>query len=87
MRLRSDNRSGHPGVKPLSTGRYEARIKKEGRFIHLGNFATLAEAKAARQGAERSLGFSRTHGAGDRPTYAASRVRVSSPPPTNPAQP
>jgi len=61
-RLRSDNRSGVPGVSQRSTGVWRARIKKDGLDIHIGNFKTRDAAVAARKSAEQRLGFSDRHG-------------------------
>lgn len=61
---RSDSATGRTGVKPnRRAGRgYIANIKFAGRLQHLGTFATIEEAAAARQAAEKILGFSRRHG-------------------------
>lgn len=63
-RARSDSPTGRTGVKPnRRTGRgYIANIKVEGRLIHLGAFDTFEEGVAARQAAEKVLGFSARHG-------------------------
>lgn len=51
-RLHSNSRSGHTGIRLWSDGRYRAEIKVGGRNIHLGLFASLADAKQARRQAE-----------------------------------
>lgn len=63
-RTRSDSVTGRTGVKPnRCAGRgYIANIKIKGHLIHLGTFNTIEEGAAARQGAEKVLGFSARHG-------------------------
>lgn len=51
-KLRSDNISGHKGVKRLSSGKYYARITVNKKEIHLGTFGTYEEAVKAREEAE-----------------------------------
>ena len=53
-KLRSDNKSGHRGVswRP-DAERWYARIRLNGRYIHLGSFTDIDEAVAARKQAER----------------------------------
>lgn len=51
-RLRSDNKLGVVGVSQLKDGRYFAYISINGKRTKLGRFATLEEAKAARETAE-----------------------------------
>ena len=48
-----NNRLGVRGVQQRSNGRYRAYIAPSGRMKSLGDFATLEEAKATRQAAER----------------------------------
>lgn len=50
------------GVGVTETGRFRASIKFDGIVRLLGTYDTLAEAVAARRGAERLLGFHKNHG-------------------------
>jgi hypothetical protein len=53
QRTRTDNTSGVPGVGwHAASGKWQARIKVNGRFIHLGLFVELEDAVAARRAAE-----------------------------------
>ena len=61
MRRRKDNTSGHTGVIKKE-GRWFASIQKEGVSLSLGSYDTFQEARAARKGAEKALGFSERHG-------------------------
>lgn len=61
MRRRKDNTSGYTGVIKKE-GRWQASIQKEGDVLHLGIYDTFQEARAARKGAEKALGFSERHG-------------------------
>lgn len=61
--MRSDNRSGHTGVHRSSRGRkWEASIRMEGKTIHIGTFAALEDAVAARINAEIQVGFHHASG-------------------------
>lgn len=51
-RLRSDNKLGVVGVSKTKNGKYVAYYSAGGKMKHLGRFATLEKAKAARQAAE-----------------------------------
>lgn len=51
-RLFKNNTSGQRGVSCLSTGKFLAAIRFEGRTVRLGQFAALREAIAARKAAE-----------------------------------
>ena len=51
-RLRSDNKLGVVGVSKLPNGKYLSYISMNGKNTRLGRFATLEEAKAAREAAE-----------------------------------
>lgn len=51
-RLRSDNKLGVVGVSKTKNGKYVAYYSVGGKMKHLGRFATLDEAKAAREAAE-----------------------------------
>jgi hypothetical protein len=46
-RVKSWGECGIKGVTATPSGRYQARIKHQGKNVHLGNFATAAEAGAA----------------------------------------
>lgn len=60
---RRDNRSGYTGVEAAETdGKWKASIKGYGKNILLGIYATKAEAVAARQAAQKVLGYSPRHG-------------------------
>ena len=59
--LRRDNTSGFPGIR-VRSGRWRAEITVAGRRHHLGCFATIEAAIAARDAAERRNGFSLGHG-------------------------
>ena len=39
--------SGVIGVYPQAGGRWQARMRRRGKLVHLGSFATLPEAAAA----------------------------------------
>lgn len=53
-KVRSDNKTGYPGVvKPKGRSKWDARIKVDGKFHFLGAFNTYEEAVAARQAAEK----------------------------------
>jgi hypothetical protein len=52
--IRSDNASGVTGVSfDDARGRWAARLKTGGKYLHLGRFATIDDAVAARRAAER----------------------------------
>lgn len=51
-RLRSDNKLGVVGVSKTKSGKYAAYYSVSGKMKHLGRFATLEEAKVAREAAE-----------------------------------
>lgn len=55
VKLRSDNKSGITGVH-WHGKKWESQIRVNGKCIHLGLFANLDEAAAARKGAEKVLG-------------------------------
>lgn len=56
-KLRVDNSSGVKGVRLLTWGKFNARIKVDGREFSLGCFDTLEEAAAARKmGAQKVYG-------------------------------
>jgi hypothetical protein len=58
---RLDNSSGATGVC-LSGGKWRARIDVDGRRVHLGRFACIDDAVAARKNAEILFGFHKNHG-------------------------
>ncbi|HCF8413778.1 TPA: HNH endonuclease [Klebsiella pneumoniae] len=54
--IRSNNKSGHPGVRLFkSTGKWSARIMVNGKEHHLGYFNTMDEAISVRKAFEESL--------------------------------
>lgn len=54
--VRSNNKSGHPGVSLFKrTGKWAARITVNGKEHHLGYFSTIEEAISARKSFEKSL--------------------------------
>jgi hypothetical protein len=63
MRRRSSKKSTPMGVKWYKqTGKWVAQITDNYKYIHLGTFAILDEAIAARKAAERELGYDPNHG-------------------------
>lgn len=61
--MRSDNTSGHVGVAWYkSTNKWRARIKIEGRDVHLGLFDTFWEAAHARNVVSQHHNFHPDHG-------------------------
>lgn len=55
-RIGTNNRSGFKGVAVhRETGKWRARIKKDGRELHLGLFSSLDDARAAYENAARRL--------------------------------
>jgi hypothetical protein len=61
--LSSNNKSGVVGVFwNAGRGRWTARIKINGKNIHIGTYKNLADAAAARVLAEREYGFTERHG-------------------------
>lgn len=61
QKMRSTNSSGVMGVD-MSKGRWRARIKVDGRELHIGRFDSFADAAFARAQAERLHGFHENHG-------------------------
>ena len=61
-KLPSTNKSGAMGVLLHSHGRWQARIKIDHKYKHLGYFATKEEAIAERMKAESEIGFHKNHG-------------------------
>lgn len=49
------NRQTERGVKMTRGGKYEARVSKDGKYIHLGTFDTYAQAIAKRREWEAQL--------------------------------
>jgi hypothetical protein len=63
MKTRSDNTSGVMGVFFYKTRKkWEAYIKTDGRKKHLGYFANIDDAIAARKAAEIKYGYHKNHG-------------------------
>jgi len=62
-KIQSNNRSGKQGVSRTSNGKWRARIKINGKEMHLGTFKTFEEAVGARHESESKNGFSKRHGA------------------------
>jgi len=63
QKLPANNTSGAIGVELRDRiGRWQARIKFEGKNIHIGMFDTFEEAVAARKEAEKKYGFHPNHG-------------------------
>jgi hypothetical protein len=63
VRMRITNTSGATGVEyNKELNNYKARITLHVKTFHLGTFNTLAEARAAYEGAKKTLGFSERHG-------------------------
>ncbi len=61
--LGSNNTSGVFGVSwQKNRGRWHAKIKVDGKTIHLGRFEDFASAAAARKAAETEYGFHKNHG-------------------------
>jgi hypothetical protein len=63
VKQRKDNTTGAKGVDyKAGIGKWRARINHGGRRIHLGAFASLGAAIAARKVAERECGYHANHG-------------------------
>lgn len=62
VKLQENNSTGWCGVRQFSSGKWNARIKIDGREVSLGTYATKAEAVAARKAGQRALGFHENHG-------------------------
>jgi len=61
--LNKRNTSGIIGVSfDKSRGKWEAKIKSDGKYFHLGRYADINDAVAARKAAEQDLGFHSNHG-------------------------
>lgn len=61
-RRHSRNKSGITGVFLRADGRWMANIAVDCRTVYLGLYLTIEEAAAARQAAQRVLGFHKNHG-------------------------
>lgn len=69
---RSDNSSGTTGVMwNRASGKWRARIMVDQKEIHLGQFADIQAAIAARKAAEWKLGFHPNHGREPKPEMDA----------------
>ena len=63
MKTPSNNTSGHIGVCwDKKRNKWEAKIKSNGKTIHLGRFTDMADAIAARKAAEVTHNFHPNHG-------------------------
>lgn len=61
--VRSDNKTGVVGVSwDTRSGRWQAKVKAEGRQISLGYFKDFAAAVEARMAAEAGYGYHENHG-------------------------
>jgi hypothetical protein len=83
QRAKRSNSSGFTGVYRLRSGNYCARIRVNGRDLHLGVFPTLREAIAARLAAQDRHGFSFWHGSVPRrrlQSHPASNLSEQAPP-------
>ena len=58
----TNNKTGVMGVA-VSGKKYSAKIKVDGKQIHLGTFDTVAKAEVARKKADVAYGFHQNHGA------------------------
>jgi hypothetical protein len=68
--LRLNNSTGVNGVIwDTRRSAFRAEITLDGRLVYLGQFKTVEEAGAARQGAEKVAGFSRGHGKRPKENY------------------
>lgn len=57
QKMHSTNTSGHTGVSQVKGGRWVARIKVDGKQIHLGSFWTMEDAVKCRVAANKKYGF------------------------------
>lgn len=63
MRAYASSKSGITGVNwCAANGKWHARIKVEGKNIHLGYFDCLDDARSAREAADNQHGFHENHG-------------------------
>ena len=63
QKLRANNTSGHMGVSWDKRDRkWQAQIMRDGRRMHLGYFARIEDAVAARKAAQERHGFHENHG-------------------------
>jgi hypothetical protein len=60
--LPTTNTSGAIGVSLTASGKWEARLQKDGRTVHLGRFALKDDAIRARRAADAAFGFHPNHG-------------------------
>lgn len=72
------NKSGHVGVSWCAErGKWDARIKANGRVVLLGRHGSFEDAVAARTAAEVRYGFHENHGSKRETHYYARRPRPS----------
>ena len=57
LKLSKNAKYGYPGIRPLSWGKWNARIMVNRKYIHLGNHETKEDAIEARKKAEKKYGF------------------------------
>lgn len=60
--LRSNNRSGYPGVSLGKSGKWSVSIRHAKRRYYLGLFPNFDDAVAAKKAAEARFGFHQNHG-------------------------
>lgn len=57
-----NSKTGVTGVYKLSSGKWVAQIRRDGKLRHLGTFNCLEAAASSRKNAEAALGFHENHG-------------------------
>lgn len=73
-RLHSNNTSGVNGVFwNQQRQKWQSQAQVDGRSMHIGFFKSKDAAAQARAAANRSFGFSETHGASDRQAYRVAK--------------
>jgi hypothetical protein len=60
--LRKKNTTGAHGIQLMKSGKWRARIKDNGREVHLGYFYSKDAAIAARKAAQQKYGYHANHG-------------------------
>jgi hypothetical protein len=59
----ASNRSGFAGVgRTTNPSKWRARIRVNGKLVHLGVFDSAEDARTARKAAEKQFGFHENHG-------------------------